>query len=78
MKTRLVQISDVDCSPVFGMLAVVSKTEQNTYLLVEVVNAVDFVVKINSEGNAVQAVVTNTTSETSRVIVIAHGLKNLQ
>ena len=47
-------------------------------LLVKVVNAVNLIVKVDSEGNSVETLITDTASKTSGVIVIAHGLKNLQ
>ncbi len=43
----------------------------------EIVDAVDLVVEVDSEGNSVQALVANAASETSGVVIIAHGLENL-
>ena len=43
---------------------------------VKVVNAVDFVVKVHSEGDAVQAVVTHTAAEAARVKSFAECLED--
>lgn len=43
-------------------------------LPVVVSHTVDLVVDIDGEGNAIQTLVTDATSETSRVVRLAHGL----
>ena len=43
---------------------------------VEVVDTVDLVIKVNREGDAVQTVVTDTTSEAARVESLADGLED--
>ena len=44
---------------------------------VKVVDAVDLVVKVNGEGNAVQALIANGTSEATRMVRVPHRLKDL-
>ena len=44
----------------------------------EVVDAVDLVVKVDCEGNSVQTFVADATAKAARVVVIPHRLKNLQ
>ena len=44
----------------------------------KVVNAVNLIVEVDSEGYSVETLITDTTSKASGVIVIAHGLENLQ
>ena len=44
---------------------------------VEVVDAVDLVVKVNGEGNSVQALIANRTSEATRMVRVPHRLKDL-
>ena len=46
-------------------------------VLVEIVDAVDLVVEVDSEGNSVEALVTNAATKTSGMVIIAHGLENL-
>lgn len=43
-----------------------------------VVDAIDLVVHINCEWNAVEALVADTTAEASRMIRFSHRLKNLK
>lgn len=43
---------------------------------VKIINAVDFVVKVHSEGHSVEAVVAHTASKATRMISLAHGLQN--
>ena len=44
---------------------------------VKVVDAVDLVVKVNGEGNSVQALIANGTSEATRMVRVPHRLKDL-
>ena len=44
----------------------------------KVVNAIDFVVKVDSERHAVEAFGTNATSEAAWVIKLSHCLQNLK
>ena len=44
---------------------------------VKVVDAVDLVVKVDGEGNSVQALIANRTSEATRMVRVPHRLKDL-
>ena len=44
----------------------------------KIVNAIYFVIKIDSKWHAVQTFVADATTKTPRMIGVAHGLKNLK
>jgi len=47
-------------------------------LPVIVVHTVNLIVNIHSKGDSIQTLVTDTASETSRMVRLAHGLEYLQ
>ena len=51
--------------------------DTNDDVLVEIVDAVDLVVEVDSEGYSVEALVANAATKTSGMVIIAHGLENL-
>jgi hypothetical protein len=51
--------------------------KSNKKLLVKIVDAVDLVVEVDGEGDAVEAVVAHAATEATGVVKVAHRLQNL-
>lgn len=45
--------------------------------MVIIVNAIDFIVQIHSEWNAIEAIVANATAKASGMIGFSHGMQDL-
>lgn len=47
-------------------------------VLVEILNAIDFIVHIDCERNSIETVIAHTATEAARMIRLPHRLENLQ